>query len=115
MRKVLAMSGVILLAVGLPGLSRAAPSPIEAKTLTLFLAACAKNQDACNGEISSQVLMESDGDMKDQVCLTDDMHDAPIMISRAMMRWLKSARQFAGKPPVQAIEAGAKILYPCNP
>ena len=119
MRRPLAKCCVILLALCPPGAALAAaaatPTPIEAKTLKLFLAACARNQDACNGEISSQVLMESDGDLKDQVCLTDDMHDAPIMISRAMMTWLKSAKQFAAKPPTQAIEAGSKILYPCNP
>ena len=119
MRKALAIGGVIFLAVFARGVClgapAAAPSPIEAKTLKLFLAACAKNQEACNGEISSQVLMESDGDLKDQICLTDDMHDAPIMISRAMMKWLDSAKQFAAKPPLQAIEAGSKILYPCNP
>lgn len=111
-------SGIVCLvlpALFCASLPAAAATPIEAKSLKLFLAACAKDQDACNGEISSQVLMESDGDLKDQVCLTDDMHDAPIMISRAMMSWLKSAKQFAAKPPTEAIEAGSKILYPCNP
>lgn len=102
---------LLFCAMAAPGSAK----PIDAKTVKLFLAACAKDQDECYDEISSQVLAESDGDLKDQVCLTDDMHDAPIMISRAMMSWLKSARQVAAKPPAQAIEAGAKILYPCNP
>ena len=112
MRKVTAIAFVLLLALPAgPALAK----PMDARTVKLFLAACAKEQDDCYDEISAQVLAESEGDLKDQVCLTDDMHDAPIMISRAMMSWLKSARQFAAKPPAQAIEAGAKILYPCNP
>jgi hypothetical protein len=90
-------------------------TPIDAKTVRLFLAACAKESDACMQEISDQVLAEADGDMKASVCLSDDMRDAPIMISRAMMIWLKTSRPVAGKPPAEAIAAGAKILYPCNP
>jgi hypothetical protein len=112
MRKAPAIVLLLLLAgLAAPAWAR----PIDAKTVKLFLAACGKDQDGCYDDISAQVLAESDGELKDQVCLTDDMHDAPIMISRAMMSWLKSARQFAAKPPAQAIEAGAKILYPCNP
>ena len=88
---------------------------MDAKTVRLFLTACTKDSNACMQEISDQVVAEADGDMKASVCLSDDMRDAPIMISRAMMIWLKTSRPVAGKPPAEAIAAGAKILYPCNP
>ena len=99
----------------LAGSVSVAAGPIDAKTVRLFLTACTKASDACMQEISDQVVAEADGDMKDTVCLSDDMRDAPIMISRAMMIWLKTSRPVAGKPPAVAIAAGAKILYPCNP
>lgn len=106
---------LLIVSLLLAGSTAVAAKPIDAKTVRLFLAACTKDNDACMQEISDQVLAEADGDMKDTVCLSDDMRDAPIMISRAMMIWLKTSRPVAAKPPAEAIATGAKILYPCNP
>ncbi len=88
---------------------------MDAKTVTAFLAACTKAQDACNTEISDQVNAQADDTASHAVCLSDDQRDEPITISRAMLRWLRTNHQVASKPPSATIAAAARLLYPCDP
>lgn len=109
MKKALALASAILIA------APAWAAPMDAKTVRLFLTACVKQADACNTALSERVTAEADADPGKDVCITDDMRDAPIMISRAMMRYLKETKGLAAQPLIKVLDAGAKILYPCNP
>src|ERR1700733_9232349 len=109
MRKAASLCVLFLSVAALP----AEAAPIDAPTVTAFLAACAKDKQTCADEIADRVTAADSADRSGDVCLTDDQRDEPGTISKSMLRWLTGRREVAKLPPGAAIDQGAAILYPC--
>jgi hypothetical protein len=109
MRKAAALSTMLFALAAMP----AQAAPLEARNVTVFLAACAKDKKTCADEIADRVTAADSPDRSGDVCLNDDQRDEPGTISKSILRWLTGRREVAKKPPGEAIDQAAAILYPC--
>jgi hypothetical protein len=98
-----------LFAAILPALAR----PIDAPTVTAFLAACAKDKTMCNDEVIGLVNDAYIPDRSGDVCLSDDQLDQPGTIAMVVLKYLGSRRDLARLKPAEAILQVATVLYPC--
>jgi hypothetical protein len=87
--------------------------PIDARTVTAFLAACAKDKAECADEIAGRVTAADSPDRSGDICLNDDQRDEPGTISKSILTWLTGRREVARIAPGEAIDQAAAILYPC--
>jgi hypothetical protein len=93
----------------LPALAR----PVDAPTVTAFLAACAKDKNLCADEVASLVNDAYVPDRSGDVCLSDDQLDQPGTIYISILKYLTGRREVARMKPADAIIQAAVILYPC--
>jgi hypothetical protein len=87
--------------------------PIDAPTVTAFLAACAKDKPLCDEEVQGLVNDAYIPDRSGDVCLSDDQLDEPQTISFVILRYLAGRRDLARMKPADAILQVATVLYPC--
>ena len=103
------MAGILLAAAIPPALAR----PIDAPTVTAFLAACAKDRTMCSDEVIGLVNDAYIPDRSGDVCLSDDQLDQPGTISLVVLKYLRDRRDLARLKPADAIIQVAAVLYPC--
>jgi hypothetical protein len=100
---------VFFAAAILPAFAR----PIDALTVTAFLAACAKEKTLCGDEVVGLVNDAYIPDRSGDVCLSDDQLDQPGTISLVILKYLGGRRDLARMKPAEAILQVATVLYPC--
>jgi hypothetical protein len=104
-----AIAFAVFTAAILPALAR----PIDAPTVTAFLAACANEKTLCGDEVVGLVNDAYIPDRSGDVCLSDDQLDQPGTISLVILKYLPGRRDLARMKPAEAILQVATVLYPC--
>ena len=108
-RAAAAIACALLGAAILPALGR----PLDAPTVTAFLAACAKERSLCAEEVEGLVNDAYIPDRSGDVCLSDDQLDEPGTIFVSILRYLTGRREMARLKPADGVIQTAVILYPC--
>ena len=103
-----ALGGALIL---LPGLLLSPPaaaqqSPLDAPTISAFLAACKINQSSCSSAVGAAALT---GAMNGSLCLTNSTNDYTLPV----IAWLGAHGETAAMKTHDGLMLALKTVYPC--